>query len=292
MSDLSSRDPAVPPMDPLAADGIQLYLDLLKRVLTRTGFENSYRLIARGQGWRRVVYPPIRRLLRTQGLELMRRLDPDERHVGADLPSDAETMIGLVRLQNLETCMLDTLARGVPGDFMETGVWRGGASIFMRAVLKAYDVRDRIVWAADSFEGRPRPDVDKYPQDTSTDFWKRTQLAVSLEEVKANFQKYGLLDDQVRFIKGWFRDTLPTAPVRHLAVLRLDGDMYESTIVALRNLYPKVSAGGYVIIDDYAIPVCREAVDDYRREFAITEEIQTIDWIGSFWQKRAESGAS
>jgi len=90
----------------------------------------------------------------------------------------------------------------------------------------------------------------------------------------------------VRFLKGWFRDTLPAAPIERLAVLRLDGDMYQSTMDTLVNLYPKVSQGGYVIVDDYgAIPACRQAVNDYRAANGITEEIRDIDWTGIFWQK-------
>jgi len=72
-------------------------------------------------------------------------------------------------------------------------------------------------------------------------------LAVSLERVQDNFRRYGLLDRQVRFLKGWFRDTLPAAPIERLAILRLDGDLYESTIQALGALHGKVSAGGVVM---------------------------------------------
>jgi hypothetical protein len=195
-------------------------------------------------------------------------------------------MIGLKRLDNLEFCIEEVIAKGVPGDLIETGVWRGGATIFMRAVLKAYGVTDRCVWVADSFAGLPPPDAGKYPHDAGDRLHEARELAVSLEQVKANFDRYGLLDDQVRFLKGWFRDTLPTAPIERLAVLRLDGDMYQSTMDALANLYPKVSQGGYVIVDDYsAIPACRQAVHDYRSANGITEEIRDIDWTGIFWQK-------
>ena len=153
--------------------------------------------------------------------------------------------------------------------------WRGGATIFMRAVLKAYGVTDRYVWVADSFEGLPPPETGKYPHDAGDRLHEARELAVSLEEVKANFERYGLLDDQVRFLKGWFRDTLPAAPIERLAVLRLDGDMYESTMDTLVNLYPKLSEGGYAIVDDYgAIPACRQAVNDYRSANAITEKIR------------------
>src|SRR5207244_9250758 len=105
-------------------------------------------------------------------------------------------------------------------------------------------------------------------------------------QVKANFDRYGLLDHQVRFLKGWFRDTLPGAPIEKLAVLRLDGDMYESTMDALTNLYPKLAVGGYLIVDDdgYA-PACRQAVQDYRQAHGIKEKILEIDWTGVYWHR-------
>jgi hypothetical protein len=109
---------------------------------------------------------------------------------------------------------------------------------------------------------------------------------VSLDEVKANFEHYGLLDDGVRFLEGWFSDTLPGAPIDRVAVLRVDGDLYESTMDALVNLEPKVSAGGYVIIDDYnGLEACRTAVDEYRKERGIDDTIEEIDWTGVWWRK-------
>ncbi len=202
------------------------------------------------------------------------------------MPPDAETMIGLKRLDNIEYCVTDVLRRGVPGDLIETGVWRGGATIFMRAVLKVYGDTERAVWVADSFQGLPRPNPDHYPADATDRRWTYPELAVSLSEVKANFARYGLLDNQLRFLVGWFRDTLPAAPIHRLAVLRLDGDLYESTMDALRHLYPKLSIGGYVIIDDYgAVPACRAAVRDFRTEYGIAEEIEPIDWSGVFWKR-------
>src|SRR5262249_7246717 len=152
----------------------------------------------------------------------------------------------------------------VPGDFIETGIWRGGACIMLRAVLAAYDVTDRIVWCADSFEGLPPPDAEKYPADAGDRHHTFAPLAVSLEEVKSNFERYGLLDERVKFLKGWFKDTLPSAPIGKLALLRLDGDMYESTMDALVALYDKVVPGGAVIVDDYgAVEGCRRAVSDF-----------------------------
>jgi hypothetical protein len=198
-------------------------------------------------------------------------------------------MIGIHRLDNLHFCVEDVLARKVPGDLMETGVWRGGASILMRAILKVHGVTDRRVWCADSFEGLPPPDPAKYPHDVNLTLNQFRQLAVSLEEVQTNFRRYNLLDDQVRFLKGWFRDTLPGAPVERLAVLRMDGDLYESTMDALSALYPKVSRGGYVIVDDYGdVPPCRQAVHDYWQRHGIQEEIIQIDQAGVFWMKQGK----
>ena len=122
-------------------------------------------------------------------------------------------MIGMKRLDNLQHCVEDTLARQVPGDLIETGVWRGGASIFMRGILRAHGVSDRTVWVADSFQGLPPPNPDAYPADAGDPLHTFDYLAVSLEDVKSHFERYGLLDDQVRFLKGWFRDTLPAAPI-------------------------------------------------------------------------------
>jgi O-methyltransferase len=205
----------------------------------------------------------------------------------------AVSMLPLARLDNLQDCMIDVLRHGVPGDFIETGVWRGGTTIFMRGLLKAFGVKDRTVWVADSFEGLPEPDAAKYPLEAKTHHGAVMEkayghFAVSLQEVERNFSAYELLDDKVRFVKGWFRDTLPTLPVRQLAVLRLDGDYYESTRDALVNLYDKVSIGGYVIVDDYgedSWTYCRQAVEDFRRTRGITEPIAAVDSKCAFWQR-------
>jgi len=215
-------------------------------------------------------------------------VDERARAEGRDWPARAHTMIGLKRLANLRTCVETILDDGIPGDLIETGVWRGGATILMRAILKARGVTDRLVWVADSFAGLPPPDTARYPSDEGITLHQFPQLAVPLERVRENFRRYGLLDQQVRFLKGWFRDTLPAAPIERLAVLRLDGDLYESTIQALDGLYRKLSIGGFVIVDDYGnVPACRQAVHDFRAEQGITDAIQPIDWGGVFWRRSA-----
>lgn len=247
-----------------------LYIDLLKRSLLGLTYQDDSRLYpeAIGKEARRVPH------------------DESRRKAGLDWPSTAPTMIGLARMENLQRCIEQVIADNVPGDLIETGVWRGGAVIFMRGILKAYGIADRQVWVADSFQGLPAPNLAKYPQDQRyVGVETIAELAVSLEEVKANFERYNLLDAQVHFLKGWFRDTLPGAPIAKLAVMRLDGDLYESTMDALTNLYDRLSVGGFVIIDDFDIKACRDAVHDFRTARGIVDEIVKIDWTGVYWRR-------
>jgi O-methyltransferase len=271
----------------------ELYLDLMKNCLTRYIFPETRRplrrppLTIRNLLW--VAYPPIAAILERAGLTLYcdAKVDLARRADGRDWPAEAETMIGLKRLNNLHSCIEYVLRDEVPGDFIETGVWRGGACIFMRAALEAYGDATRQVWVADSFQGLPKPD-GRYPQDKGDRHWKKSDiLGVSLDQVRANFSRYGLLDGRVRFLPGWFKDTLPVAPIEKLAILRLDGDLYSSTMDSLINLYPKLSVGGYAIVDDYgAVPSCRQAVDDFRASNQILTPLIPIDSTGVYWQKQ------
>lgn len=272
----------MPPAEDRLAES---YLEVCKRCLTRGSYRTPERVVGRRR-W--LVYAAAARAVRQFGFELVRPVDPEARDVGLNYTTDADTMVGKPRLDSLQACLVDVLRDGVPGDVIETGVWRGGASIFMRAVLHAYGITDRTVWVADSFQGLPKPDPVRFPADAGDELWKASALAVPLEEVKANFAAYGLLDDQVRFLVGWFRETLPAAPIDRLALLRLDGDLYESTMDALTALYPRLSVGGYVIVDDYgAMASCRKAVEDFRAERGITDEIARIDWTGVYWRRSA-----
>jgi len=268
-----------------------LYIDLLKKVLT------DYHRIEFSE------YKPIDNLNYSWKIKLLKRVNkyfkkkqfcicsiitfnPQDRIEGRDWPSYAETMIGLKRLDNIEYCFNQVIKNNIEGDFIETGVWRGGATIFMNALLKNSDIKNRTVWVTDSFEGLPKPNDEKYPQDKGDVHFTKFELAISLETVKHNFEKYNLLDENVKFLKGWFKDTLPNALIEKLAILRLDGDMYESTMDSLVNLYPKLSKGGYLIIDDWgAVKGCKQAVLDYRQKNDITEEIIPIDWASVYWEK-------
>jgi O-methyltransferase len=211
--------------------------------------------------------------------------EPSYREEGLDWPTTALTMVGRRRLRNFRTLIERAIDDGVDGDILEAGVWRGGASILARAVLAARGVTDRRVIVADSFEGLPPPS-EQFPADTGADFHTHRELAVSLEQVRANFERFGLLDDQVVFLKGWFRDTMPRVDAGALAVLRLDGDMYESTIVPLTHLFDRVSLGGWVIVDDYQIMApCRKAVRDFFDDRRIRPQLHPIDHVGVYFRK-------
>jgi O-methyltransferase len=278
-------------MTSVSTDTTDLYLELLKRTLTGAVYEDNDQILGghtRGIGrWRHRLGNVIGDFAQSRGLELVRKrpYNADLRERGLDRPGRAHSMIGLRRMDNIRDCIESVLRDDVPGDLIESGVWRGGATIFMRGVLKAHGDTQRIVWAADSFEGLPQPNPGKYPIDAGDQFYLRADLRVGVEEVKHNFRQYGLLDEQVKFLVGWFSDTLPTAPISALSVLRLDGDMYESTMQALESLYPKLSPNGYCIIDDYSLPRTRSAVEAYRAANGIHDQIIDIDGEAVYWRK-------
>ena len=264
-----------------------LYLKLLKRSLTGTLHAQTFSIVEPRSPLLRTLWRPAHWVLSRLHVEFVRtsQANSSTRRDGHDWPLEAETMVGLTRLNNLQECLERILADNVAGDVIECGVWRGGAAIFMRGVLRAY-ASPRTVWVADSFRGLPKPHRDAPRSDVDERLWSFEALAVPLDNVRANFARYNLLDHQVRFLVGWFEDTLPTAPIEQLALLRLDGDMYSSTRSALDALYPKVNSGGFCIVDDYfAIPGTRQAVDDYRAAHHIIEPIQRIDWTGAFWRR-------
>lgn len=208
----------------------------------------------------------------------------DARNTGRDWPATALTMIGTQRMRQLRDACETVLRDGVPGDFIETGVWRGGACIYMAAILEAWGDTDRTVWAADSFAGLPEPELK---QDKGDRHHTYRQLAVSEREVVENFQRFGVTH-RINVVPGWFKETLIETSLRlrsGLAILRLDGDMYQSTIEAIDALYPKLNAGGICIVDDYFMAPCAQAVTDYRTKHGVEAPIQFIDGMGVWWRK-------
>ncbi|HEX8173432.1 MAG TPA: PqqD family peptide modification chaperone [Thermoanaerobaculia bacterium] len=280
--------------EPHAAAIRRRYLDLLKRALVNLIYpEHELRiehleqhgapadLYAHQRAMRDIRYDEAGQfedLVRTKTHGLVRHRQPTRY---------SHTMIGLRRLENLHYCAASVFANGVAGDFLEAGVCQGGAAIFLRALQVAYGQEQRKTWVADSFCGLPLPteEIDvKYEMDLSEPLYP--WLAISRRAVEDNFRTYDLLSDNVRFLEGWFSDTLPSAPIGELAILRIDGDLYESTRDVLTALYDRLSPGGFVIIDDYgAFAACRAAVDEFREQRGITATARWIDWTSIYWQK-------
>jgi O-methyltransferase len=260
-----------------------LYLDLLKRALTNWIHGHEEFVLVDPSRLAKMTIPNDAILVKKHAF------NEEKRRIGQDWPVPllAHTMIGLKRLDNLQMCIESVIEEGIPGDFIETGVWKGGSTIFMRGALRIFGDESRNVWVADSFQGLPPPKVDEYPEDAGDIHFTIDSLRVTENQVRENFSGYGLLDHRVKFLKGWFSDTLPTAPIEHLSILRLDGDMYESTMVALKSLYSKLSVGGYVIVDDYCIKSCEKAVTDFRSNEGITDQIIEIDGTGVYWRRTA-----
>lgn len=274
----------------------QLYLDLLKRCLTGYIYdESAWELVSQKMPagnplrhpwrWLRTTtrnYWYRRYTKRNQRIVQLKPFLAEKRISGGDWPLFGYSMIGFKRLENIQVAIETVVREGIPGDLIETGVWRGGACIYMKGVLRCLGIEDRTIWLADSFEGLPPPKDDQDGWDMSeTDY-----LKVSLEQVRDNFRRFDLLDDHVKFLKGWFCDSLPTAPVNKLAILRMDGDLYSSTMDALTNLYHKLSPGGFAIVDDYhSWPGCKRAVTEFLAAQQVTPEIVNIDTHSVYWRK-------
>ena len=262
------------------------YLDLLTDTLLGLNWDDGTRPVAPGtirNPLKRWATSMISRRLARYGISLSHRHRDweKERESGRDWPDRACTMIGKKRLDHLRHAALTVIEEEIPGDFLETGVWRGGACILLRGVLRAVRDENRTVWCADSFCGLPRPTEDA---DDGDEHWTKDELAVDLDSVKDNFRRFDLLDDRVQFLPGWFHETLPKAPIEQLAILRLDGDMYSSTMDALRATYSKVSPGGFVIVDDYGHPPAQQACQEYLSSIGQAPTIEMIDHIGAYWR--------
>ena len=263
----------------------RLYADLLKRTLVNWFYGHTVTRDMELISVRRKAMAAVLNRFGYRAVEAA-ALPMDQLTDGIGTYSNGSyTLIGLKRLDNVEHCVRTVIRDGVPGDLLEAGVWQGGTCIFMRGMLKVLADTSRTVWVADSFAGIPAPDLAAYPQDADEYLHTVNELAVSVETVRSNFARFDLLDDQVQFLEGYFKDTLHIAPIEKLAVLRMDGDMYQSTWETLDALYPKLSPGGFLIVDDYARDNCAKAVADYREEHRITEEVISVDWTGAYWRK-------
>jgi O-methyltransferase len=218
----------------------------------------------------------IIRICRTLGVSIKRfdRVRHNEylRHRAIFAQFSDFTMVpGDLYIDNLE---LASLIRGIPGDVVECGVWRGGMSAGVAELLG----NNRKYWLFDSFEGLPPaqeidgPAAVQYQNDPHGDWYYNNCTA---EERYARQAMKLAGRDHVEFVKGWFKDTVRHPGVEKIALLRLDGDWYESTLTCLEAFFPKLSEGGIVIIDDYHTwDGCAKAVHDFLSRRSVADRIR------------------
>jgi O-methyltransferase len=204
-------------------------------------------------------------------------------------------MAGLKRCLNLWSLCRQVLKRNIPGDFVECGVWRGGSALIMGSALKS-SKQNRLLHLFDSFEGLPQPGLEDGTRAAEYSDEKNggelvpiAKCEASLDHVRMTlFHQAGLDPAHIRFHVGWFQNTVPEVAesMGPLAVLRLDGDWYASTRVCLENLYPRLSSGGILILDDYFCwEGCRKATDEYRQKHCITASLVKVDEVCCYWLK-------
>ena len=205
------------------------------------------------------------------------------------------TMTTPERCRNLWDLCLEMLARQVPGSFVECGVWKGGSAAIMGLAMR-HARQTRPLHLFDSFEGLPEPGDKDGDMAVAYSGGRAAgaldsihQCEAALEEVRQLLhQRLQFPENQIQYHVGWFQNTVPLDAIQlgSIAVLRLDGDWYESTRVCLEHLYPLLSSGGVLILDDYYCwEGCRKAADEYRSRHGITSSIIRVDADCGYWRK-------
>ena len=214
---------------------------------------------------------PVRDWARLKRLNLFRKTYP-------------YTMVGYARLSNAYELAQRVEQAGMQGAFVECGVWRGGCIATMAAVAKRAN-SSRDIWLFDSFEGLPEPTELDGPR--AQEYVGRYAAPVKDVE-RILFSRLKINPNNVHIVKGWFQDTLPAFKdeIGPIAILRLDGDWYESTRCCLENLYDQIVPSGYVILDDYGCwEGCKIATDEFLQHFNINVTLTEIDRKGRFFRK-------
>ena len=180
-------------------------------------------------------------------------------------------------------------ALAVPGAFVELGSNTGGTAVLMLATLRDYAPR-RLLYAADSFQGLPSPTEEDAINMSAHRRWRRGQHRATLKEFNSNMRRNGMYDgdgpSRLRVLEGWFSETLPRAKIGPISFLRLDGDLYASTMDGLVHLYDKVVPGGMIYADDYMAVGCRRALHEFRAKRGITTRMVEV------WERRSNLPAS
>lgn len=187
------------------------------------------------------------------------------------------TLVNAMALNALLQAVDYVVSNRIPGAFVECGTYRGGCGMAMARKLRNLGDESREIVLFDTFEGAPRPesanDRLSFGASSAQEVWDRARsdAAQSHEwfrdvyaEARGNMDGTGYPPDRIRLVRGLVEETIPQHAPEQIAILRLDTDWYESTIHELRELYPRLSPGGVVIIDDYgALTGARKATDDY-----------------------------
>jgi len=261
---------AAGPIEPLEDVAIAAYLELLKGWIIGSAYGSVEKSVRPG-------FHPTTREYNSE-----RRLN------GFDWPLFGVSMVGMRRLENVQNLLFSVFSKNVPGDFVETGVWRGGTCIFARAVMRAKGQQHRKVYVSDSFAGLPPGNPVFGKGDMNWE--KMDYLPTSPDQVALHFSMFNVLDSGVMFVQGYFNDSMPTLRSHlqrfdsSISILRLDGDMYQSTIDVIYRLYDLVSIGGYVIVDDWGLPA-RKACEDFFNHHDHHPTIVPIDRLSVYWMK-------
>lgn len=192
------------------------------------------------------------------------------------------TMVGYGRLRGLYRAVRYAVENNVRGDVVECGAARGGSSALMGLTLKQLH-SDKALWVFDTFAGLPPPTLDDPDYEIAKE---RTGTCLgTLQEVQRLFADLEILPQSI-FVKGLFRDTLPTCDVENIAVLHLDGDWYQSVKDCLEHLYDRVSPGGIIQIDDYGHWAgARKATHEFLDQRSINVGLRYLDYTGRQFTK-------
>jgi O-methyltransferase len=217
--------------------------------------------------------------------------DFSQEHISIIRSVSSYTMTSPERIYALIEAVRYVVHSAIPGAIVECGVWRGGSMMAAALALKSLNAVERDLYLFDTFEGMPKPqevDVD-LKSNPAMSFFSRTQIGEdssgycrsTLEEARVNMASIGYSSEKIHFCKGKVESTIPGSAPEQIAVLRLDTDWYESTKHELIHLYPLLSPGGILIIDDYGHwRGSRKATDEYIKEYAPSLFLGRIDYTG------------
>jgi cephalosporin hydroxylase len=285
---------------------IDRYLDLLKGALLDEHYmENEVRidhlvrhLLAESQPTPNAVRDPVRQMKdKTRQMLAARRAGKLGDDRGDILGYFPYSTMGRVRLDHLQRCLDAVRTDKVKGDLVECGTGRGGGGVFLRGYAAVWEMTDRRVWIADTFRASPSLPDDLH--ETSQEAVEilgggpgLPDLRADLNTVRDAFQRFDLLDDRLRFLQGDYRDTLPTSPIRSIALLRLGDDLEDACGTILDALYDRVTPGGFVVVEDFLSPAARKSIEDFRERRGIDDPIEQVDWSGVVWRKGASPSTS